>query len=70
MSDNARARSAVASYIYLLWKPLHIPSASSLNITDNKLKAFEIEGGDGIETNIKQNHSPFKEGVYGIRWSS
>lgn len=70
MSDDARARSAVPSYIYLLRKPLHIPSASSLNISDNKLEAFEIEGGDGIETNIKQDHSPFKEGIYGIRWLS
>lgn len=49
---------------------MHIPSASSLNITDNKLEAFEIEGGDGVETNIEQNHSPFKEGIYGIRWLS
>lgn len=53
MSDNARPRSEVPSYIYLLWKPLHIPSASSFNISDDKLKALEVEGGNSIETNVK-----------------
>ena len=56
------------SYIYLLWKPLHIPSASSLDIPDDKLKILEVEGGDSIKANIKEDERPLKEGIYGICW--
>lgn len=64
------ARNSVSSYIYLLRKPIHVPITGTLDISNDELETFKVQGGDGIKSHIKQNEGPLKEGVDGISYAA
>ena len=45
---------------------MDIPSARTLYVSNRKLKSLEIEGGNGIKSNVKENEGPLEESVNGI----
>lgn len=61
----AARRSASPPY-QLCWQKLDVPSAQTLDVFDHNLEAAEVQGGDGIESNVKEDEGPFEEGVYGV----
>ncbi len=62
----------IPSYICLLRKPLHIPSTRAFDILDNQFETLEVQSSDSVETHIKQDHGPLKEGIdrIGYTWIS
>lgn len=51
----------------LFRKPLDVPLACALDISDNKLQRTELNRCHCIERNIQKNKGPLKEGVRGVR---
>ena len=49
-------------------EPLHVPLAGSLDVLYRNFERVEIERGDGIEADIEDYQSPFKEGIDGVGW--
>lgn len=47
----------------LLWKPINVPLACTLDVSDNQLESFKIESCYCIKRYVKQNQSPFKESI-------
>lgn len=48
-------------------EPLHIPSAETLDISDDHLERIEVICRDSIEGYIKKNQGPLEKGVYRVR---
>ena len=55
-------RAAAQSY-QLFRKPLHVPSTQTLDIFYNNLETVKIQRRDSIEGYVKEDKSPFEEGV-------
>lgn len=60
------ATTGAGSSYQLLWKPQDVPSAQTLDVLDNNLKAAEVHSGHCVESNIQKNQRPLKEGVDGV----
>jgi hypothetical protein len=64
-SSQTQRYGAGSSY-QLLWKPQDVPSAQTLDVLDNNLKAAEVHSGDCVESNIQKNQGPLEESVDGV----
>lgn len=62
-------RICVSSYISLLWKPIHIPFAGTLDISNNEFETVKVKCSDSIKSNIEEDESPFEKGVDGISYA-
>ena len=51
------------AYPELLRKPLHVPSAQTLDIFDDDLETRKVHGGDSVECDVEEDEGPFEEGV-------
>lgn len=47
---------------------MNVPSARSLDVLDDNFESGEVEGSDGIESDIEKDESPLEEGVDGVGW--
>lgn len=54
------------AYHCLLWKPVNVPSARSLDVLHNELQPVKVQGSDGVKRNVEQNEGPFEESVDGV----
>ena len=54
--------------VKLSWKPVHIPLACSLHISDNHFEGVKIESCYRIKRYVKQYQSPFKESINRVSW--
>ena len=60
---NPSRKVKSSPYICILGKPVDIPSARSLDVSDHNLEALEIECRDSIKSYIQEYKSPFEKGV-------
>lgn len=56
----------VMSYHCLFRKPVNVPSARSLDIFYDQLKACKVQSGNGVKGDIEKYEGPFEEGVDGV----
>ena len=56
-------------YICIFGKPIDIPSACPLSVSNYQLKPFEIECRDSVKPHVQEDQSPFEESVCGVRFS-
>ena len=56
-------------YICIFGKPIDIPSACPLDVSNHQLKPFEIECRHSVKAHIQEDERPFKESVCGVCFS-
>jgi hypothetical protein len=52
----------------LSWKPLNVPLANPLDVSDHNLKCAEIECRYSVKGHIEYDQGPLKEGVGGVSY--
>ena len=56
-------------YICIFGKPIDIPSACPLDVSNHQLKPFEIECRNSVKPHVQEDQRPFEESVCGVCFS-
>ena len=57
-------------YICIFGKPIDIPSACPLDVSNHQLKPFKIECRDSVKPHVQEDQRPFEESVCGVCFST
>lgn len=64
--SSATRETSASPYICIFGKPVDIPSARPMNISNHKLKIFKVERCDGVKADIEKDQSPLEKGIGGV----
>ena len=53
-------------YICILGKPIDIPSACPLDVSNHELKPFKIQCRDSVKAHVQEDQCPFEESVCSV----